>query len=221
VKDFTPFPARFLAEPYQAVCAILEAGIGRFLGLAKRFISATIMLLLLVTINGCSEMVCQYTSGKYLGKTDDGQRVYAVDDTTQFLCTRTWDGSPGPDLYAITPEDVFTNSVASGVYIKGHYINSVETANLFLSLFNSPGEIYEYNPADAKRVPIYVCYGGLPIATVCPGEISIVDDLWIYTSQKEISRYFNIHSAGKDYAKINGTVFSDEKIVQILKTYIA
>jgi hypothetical protein len=60
VKDLTPFPARFLAEPYQAVCVILEAGIGRFLEPVKRFISAAIMLLLLVTINGCGKNVIQY-----------------------------------------------------------------------------------------------------------------------------------------------------------------
>ena len=171
------------------------------------------------------DMVCRYTSSKFLGKTNDGQRVYNVDHTTQFICTRTWDGSPA--LFSENPEDVFETDVSTGVYLyynrgQSRYINSAEAANLFLLLPDIFGEAYKYQYIlpGSKSVSIYICYNDLPIGTVSLGQIIFINDLWVYTSNDEISKYWDKWVCDADYNEINGVVFADENIIKSLQPYL-
>ena len=161
--------------------------------------------------------ICTYTSSKFLGKTVDGQRVCNVDNTTRFICTRTWDGSPA--LYAENPEEVFTSRAATGVYVNKKYIDSSEAAYFFLSLSSISGEARTYNKPSPRSFSISICYGGLPIGTVWLGKI-IVDDIWIYVTSVEVGRWLDINLSNRDYNKINGVIISDEDTIQRLKSYI-
>ncbi len=167
------------------------------------------------------DKVCQFASNRYLGETDNGHSVYDVNGSTAFLCTRTWDGFPS--LYALYPENVFKTDIATGVYIQKNYINSAKAANVFLSLLNIQGETYKYTSEVAKTFSIKICYNELPIGTAWLGEISIVNNTWIFTSQNELERRINlnVHSEQKyEEIEVIGIVISDETLLQSIKSYI-